>query len=122
MLLLSLFMFLSVSINSQEFSFKRIVANGTALRMKGFVSVSDTLIRIKTGSTETNMSVSLVLKNELINRYKLKIDDVNFSNDVRISFTKEIKKKKTSYFLILETKDDFSGSYSVINYFLEPIN
>ena len=66
------------------------------------------------------MPVKVTLKNDLITQYKTKITKDTYSDDIRLSLTKDAMSKNGGYVFIMEVKDNFSGSYQATTYFLLP--
>ena len=106
--------FLSICVYSQNYTFKTAVADGVTVRMKGTVSVSDSIIVLTIKGDSSKLEVVKTSHNDLLSQYRV----TNISGDykIRISLTKEGNKHS----LIYEAKDEFTGVITTIIYFLKP--
>lgn len=110
-----------LSVHSQQFEFNKILVNGTLLKGKGKVFVSDTIITIEVYKSNTPIQkykVSETNKTENFSQYTSKIDSL--INDVllRFTLTKTDVYKKHPYQLTIDSKDSFTGSVTQIIYIM----
>lgn len=113
-------LFLSFSAIAQEFSYKRVFVNNQKLKMKGFVKVTDSTITIITNRVPATFKVSLKQKTNIS---KVLVHNEKSTNDFSIRFTlaKTSVSKKETWTLLMETKDQYSGSIGSMVYPLIPL-
>ncbi len=110
----------SVSAFSQHFTYKRILSKGYFLKTKGTMHVTDTLITITGKGYNTAMSVKVDTKAAGITIYKVKESENKYSDNMRLSFSKNQLSKKEEHLFVMESKDPFSGTLTTVTYYLKP--
>ena len=102
---------------SQTYSFKKIYSDGQLVKIKGSVSISDTLIIINTNGTISNLSVKKEMDNmQGTSTYRLIVPEKS-ETEMRITFAPSGKDEEQ--ILNLEMKDTFNQKISNISYFLK---
>ena len=62
-------LFVSVTVFSQEFTYKRIFSNGSKLKLKGKIVVKDSMISIYTNNVPANFKVKKIVSNQKQRQY-----------------------------------------------------
>ena len=103
---------------SQTYSFKKALYQEQTVKMKGKVIVSDSIITIYTNGTPAKFNVSITTDSPISRQYKA----LGISEDYEIKFILNTPKKPTKFnikSLLMETKDNFSGTLNYILYYLK---
>lgn len=111
----------SQSAVSQKFNFKRAYyeEGNSVVKVKGFVVVSDTLITINTNGTKSALPVALIGDAPGFKEYKVSLPK-NSSYEIKITLSESNLSKKETHALIYETRDNFSGIFTKLMYYLIP--
>ena len=112
---------LLLSINkcfSQTYSYNKVLAQGQKVKMKGKITLSDTLVSIYTNNVPANFKVKKALDTNQVKQFK--VVGIGDDNKIRITFNNnpDVKKKELKT-LLLETRDDFSGNFTTVLYYLK---
>lgn len=96
----------------QNFAYNEVITQGQSIKMKGKVTVSDTLINIYTNNVPAGFNVNKILDVNQTQTFEV----VNPGTaKIRITVTNTATNKT----LLLETKDEFSGVSSSLVYLLK---
>lgn len=102
------------------YSFKKIYTDGQLLKIKGSVSISDSIIIINTNGTISNLNVKKEMDNlQGTKTYKLIVPEKS-DMEMRLTFTPS--DKEDEQILLCEFKDNFNQKNSSITYFLKKID
>ena len=117
-LLSTLFLIVGIYAYSQNFTYNKIAASGHILKMKGKITVTDTLVAIYTNGIPANFTVKKEF--DANNIKKFKAINVGSDTEIRITLNNVVNPtKKNTKMLLLETKDPFSNTYGAIAYYLK---
>ncbi|HNP33213.1 MAG TPA: hypothetical protein PKN96_07960 [Flavobacterium sp.] len=112
-----LFTLLSINCFSQNFKFDKVLASGKIIKLKGKVSISDSLIVMDINGNVSNLKVKMTLDSPKAKQYYLVVPE-NSDSELRISLNENELDRK--WFLITDTKDRFKGTVTTVTYFLKP--
>jgi hypothetical protein len=116
--ILILLLTLCINTYSQEFKYTKIHSQGYDLKIKGKITVSDTLVTIYTDNTPSNFKV--IKKTDTGASKSFKVLGLAEDAEMRIILNNVLKPtKKNPKVLLLETRDNFSNTYSSIIYYLK---
>lgn len=105
------------TIFSQEFTYKKVFSSDVLIRIKGSVMVTDSLITIITENAPT-APIKVVKKLDTGGFKQFRSGE---SENIRITLNNLLKSnKKEPVTLLMELKDDFTGTISTVIYYLEP--
>ncbi|MDO7171952.1 hypothetical protein [Mariniflexile sp. AS56] len=106
--------------NSQSFTYNKVSASGQNIKLKGVITVCDTLISIHTNGNPANFKVKKTL--EAGDTKQFKALETGDNAQIRITLNNPANPTKLApKSLLLETKDEFSGTYTVLMYYLEDV-
>lgn len=111
-------LFVSVTVFSQEFTYKRIFSNGSKLKLKGKIVVKDSMISIYTNNVPANFKVKKIVSNEKQRQYLALQTGAGYQIKFIITDV-PMSKKETSTFLI-ETTDLSTNAVGQMLYPLIP--
>ncbi len=103
---------------SQEFTYKKIQSQGHTLKMKGKITVNDSIVTIYTNNMPASFSVKKTLEANFIKQYK--VIGAGEGTEIRITLNNPEKPTKlTPKTLLMETKSSFSTTISNLLYYLD---
>ena len=104
---------------SQMFSFKKVSFDGQFLKIKGSISISDSIIIINTNGTISNLNVKMEMDIQGNKTYRLIVPEKS-DMEMRLRFSPSDKDDEK--ILVCETKDNFNQKTSSIVYFLKKVD
>lgn len=120
-------LWLNTQVSAQTYTYNRCSFDGSILKSKGEIFISDSLISIFQESmggikeSKSNYPVIPKLITQNFKQLNLKTDGKESDYEVRFTFQEYLENKKNEKFvLVLETKDKFKSITSTIVYFLIP--
>lgn len=109
---------LSSATFSQKFTSERVAMNGTEVKLKTIILVKDSIITFITNDIPADFKVKQTAKNGNFSTYKgIFPEDSDF--EMRISLNKDGLKKKLPWTLVIEQKDNFSGTLTNTVYYMK---
>ncbi|RSC96020.1 hypothetical protein [Tenacibaculum singaporense] len=116
--LLFAFVLISTTCFSQEFTYKKVISQGHTLKMKGKISVSDSIISIYTNDMPAIFKVEKTLEANFVKQYKAL--QVSADTEIRITLSNPEKPSKLNpRSLLMETKNSFSNDIVTLLYLLD---
>lgn len=125
-LLIPLLFLTSASLFSQNYKFEKIIANGIILKGKGDVFVSDSIITItyknKKKIEEQNYKVINKNQNGTTRQYTSIVEKNITPLNIRITIKENDIYKRTPYFLIIDSVDEFTNQSAQVTYLMKLID
>lgn len=104
---------------SQMYNYKKVYIDGQLMKIKGSVSISDTLIIINTNGTISNLNVKKEMDIQGSKTYKLIVQE---KSDIEMRLRFSPSDKDDEQIFICDTKDNFNQKTSSITYFLKKVD
>lgn len=116
-----LLLFISGVTFSQKFSYNKIFSEGYNLKLKGIITVNDSVLSFQENNVISHLKVIKTVDAGSVKQFKSETG--NEDTEMRITFNNpKISTKEMPKMLIIETKDNFTNTNTSLIYYLTDFN